>query len=89
MNICTLIPVDTPYGPHKLTGKRQLALPKELADRLHLDIGDRIYFLENPDIPGTILIIPIEMMSTWLTRGRAAAPVATADRALDSTQDHP
>lgn len=65
-------PVDTPYGPHKITGNRQLALPKELADRLHLDVGDRVYFLANPDLPGTVLIVPVEMISMWLSRGRGA-----------------
>jgi hypothetical protein len=79
MNICTVSFMDTPYGPHKLTGKRQLALPKELADKLRLEVGDRIYFLENPDLPGTILVIPIELMSTWIARGRAVSTHGAMD----------
>lgn len=73
MNICTLRRVDTPYGPHKVTGNRQIAIPKDLADRLHLRRGDQVYFMHNPDLPGTLLVIPVELLTTWLERGRTAA----------------
>jgi len=63
--------VDTPYGPHRITVNRQLALPKELADKLRLEPGDKIYFLENPDYEGTILIVPVELMASWVSRGRS------------------
>jgi hypothetical protein len=73
MKICTLVRVDTPYGPRKITGNLQVAIPKELADRLHLRVGDQIHFMHNTELPGTLLLIPVELLTTWLERGVANA----------------
>ena len=65
--------MDTPYGPHRITGNRQIAIPKELADSLHLNVGDKVYFLASSDVPGTISIVPMELMSSWIAAGKRAS----------------
>lgn len=64
--------VDTPYGPHRIQPSRQVAIPKELADRMNLRVGDQVYFLADDTDPGTVTIVPVEMIATWLSRGRRA-----------------
>ncbi len=62
--------MDTPYGPREITKYRQVALPKELMDRAHLQPGDRVYLQWNDDLPGTLLVIPVEIVSEWIRLGR-------------------
>jgi hypothetical protein len=64
--------VDTPYGPRQITLNRQVALPKELMDRAHLRPGDQVYLQWNDQLPGTILIIPVEIVAEWIRVGREA-----------------
>lgn len=62
--------MDTPYGPHRIQPSRQVAIPKELAERLSLRVGDQVYFMTNDQEPGTLTIVPVELMSRWLEQGR-------------------
>jgi AbrB family looped-hinge helix DNA binding protein len=59
-----------PYGPRQITSNRQVAVPKELMDRAHIQPGDQVYLQWNDQQPGTILIIPVEIMSEWIRIGR-------------------
>ena len=38
-------------------------------DRLRLRVGDQIYFMENTDRPGTLMIVPVDLMVRWLEAG--------------------
>jgi len=62
--------VDTPHGPRQITLNRQVSLPKELMDRARLRPGDQVYLQWNDQLPGTILIIPVEIMAEWIRVGR-------------------
>ena len=62
--------MDTPYGPHKITPTRQVAIPKDLMERVHLQPGDKIYFMESGNDDGTLLIVPIDALARWIERGR-------------------
>jgi hypothetical protein len=64
--------VDTPYGPREIGKFRQVSVPKELMDRAHLQPGDKVYLQWNDDLPGTLLVIPVEIMSEWIRLGREA-----------------
>jgi hypothetical protein len=64
--------MDTPFGPRGITGNRQVALPKELMDRASLRQGDQVYVQWNDAEPGTLLIVPVEIMSEWIRLGRLA-----------------
>jgi len=39
-------------------------------DRAHLRPGDQVYLQSNDQIPGTILIIPLEVVAEWIRVGR-------------------
>jgi hypothetical protein len=39
-------------------------------DRAHLRPGDQVYLQSNDQIPGTILIIPLEAVAEWIRVGR-------------------
>jgi antitoxin component of MazEF toxin-antitoxin module len=69
-NICSLRGVDTPYGPREITKFRQVSLPKDLMDRAHLQPGDKVYVAWNDALPGSLLVIPIEIVSEWIRLGR-------------------
>lgn len=69
--------MDTPYGPHRIQPSRQVAVPKELAERMNLRVGDQVYFFANDDEPGTINIVPVEMVATWVARGRRGTKEAS------------
>jgi bifunctional DNA-binding transcriptional regulator/antitoxin component of YhaV-PrlF toxin-antitoxin module len=56
-----------------------VAIPKELAERMNLRVGDQVYFFANDDEPGTINIVPVEMVATWIGRGRRASKDASPD----------
>lgn len=71
-NICSLGVVDTPYGPREITKFRQVSLPKDLMDRAHLRPGDKVYVAWNDALPGTLLVIPIEIVSEWIRLGQQA-----------------
>ena len=64
--------MDTPYGPKEITKNRQVALPKDLMDRAHLEPYDKVYVAWNDALPGTLVVIPIEMVSEWIRLGRQA-----------------
>ena len=69
-NICSLNDMETPFGPRLITGNRQVSLPKELMDRANLHPGDRVYVQWNDAEPGTLLIVPVGIMSEWIRLGR-------------------
>jgi len=59
-----------PHGPKEISKNRQIALPAELLEQVRLGPGDQVYVAraENPD--GALLILPVELVSEWLERGR-------------------
>ncbi|MFL0177035.1 MULTISPECIES: AbrB/MazE/SpoVT family DNA-binding domain-containing protein [Mycobacteriaceae] len=62
--------MSEPYGPTKISGNRQVALPKALMDRLNLRPEDSVYFLADERVQGALLVVPVERISEWIRRGR-------------------
>lgn len=63
--------MDTPYGPRKITQQLQIAIPKELAERVHMQVGDQIYFLFDDEQSDDILrIAPIDVVNRWIAAGQ-------------------
>jgi AbrB family looped-hinge helix DNA binding protein len=58
-----------PHGPHKIATNGQVLLPKEVLAEAGLRPGDGVYLLAQG---GTILVIPVEIVSRWFERGRQA-----------------
>jgi antidote-toxin recognition MazE-like antitoxin len=82
-NICSLSNVDTPYGPRQITPNRQVSLPKELMDRAHLRPGDQVYIQWNADLPGTLLVVPLEFVAEWIRIGRVGGGLTAELTAAD------
>jgi bifunctional DNA-binding transcriptional regulator/antitoxin component of YhaV-PrlF toxin-antitoxin module len=50
--------VATPYGPHKISKVRQVAIPAEVLAKLGLQVGETIYFRIRPEDPEILELIP-------------------------------
>lgn len=73
--------MSEPHGPIKINANRQIALPKALTDRLHLQPGDMVYVLLSDSEPHSLMVIPVERVSEWIRLGRAAERQQPADQA--------
>ncbi len=75
-----------PYGPHRIGQNRQVALPAELMKAVDLQPGDAVYLQANPDVPGTVLIVPVEMATRWFEAGRRVGDAQGSTRgSVDET----
>jgi len=55
----------------RISSNRQVALPKALMDRLHLQPGDMVYVLQSDQEQQGLLVVPVERVSEWVRLGRA------------------
>jgi antitoxin component of MazEF toxin-antitoxin module len=67
-----------PHGPKPISKNRQIALPADLMDQVHLALGDQVYVAKAEDPEGALLILPVEIVSAWLDRGRRLEPAEEA-----------
>lgn len=70
----------------KISANRQIALPKVLMDRLHLQPGDMVYVLQSDSEPQGLVVVPVERVSEWVRLGRAAER-ARAREPVERMQD--
>lgn len=54
--------MDIPHGPRAILAKGQVTLPKELLDKVELAVGDQVYVALNPDVAGTLVLVPALML---------------------------
>jgi antitoxin component of MazEF toxin-antitoxin module len=47
-----------------------VALPAELMKAVDLQPGDAVYLQANPDVPGTLMVVPMEIATRWFEAGR-------------------
>ncbi len=66
-----------PYGPHKITKVRQVAIPAELLHAVGLEVGDFIHYRLSDHDPYVIEIIPSDVLER---RYRAAADSEALER---------
>ena len=50
--------LDVTYGPHRIQSVGTVSVPKELQMEVGLEPGKRVHWALNPDIPGTLILIP-------------------------------
>jgi bifunctional DNA-binding transcriptional regulator/antitoxin component of YhaV-PrlF toxin-antitoxin module len=62
--------VSEPHGPLKISANRQIALPKALTDRARLEPGDSVYVMQSDVEPGSLVVLPVEMVAEWIRLGR-------------------
>jgi bifunctional DNA-binding transcriptional regulator/antitoxin component of YhaV-PrlF toxin-antitoxin module len=55
--------MSTPYGPHKITKVRQVAIPAELLRAVGLDLGDEVHFRLSSHDPCVIEVIPSDIVA--------------------------
>jgi hypothetical protein len=51
--------LDTFYGPHPIHAKNgTITVPRALLREIGMELGDEAQWALNPDIPGTLVLIP-------------------------------
>lgn len=69
--------VSMPYGPHKITKVRQVAIPAELLHAVGLEVGDFIHYRLSDHDPYVIEMIPSDVLER---RYRAGADSEALER---------
>ena len=62
--------MSEPHGPIKISANRQIALPKALVERVRLQPGDSVYVLQSEVEPSSLVVVPVERITTWVQMGR-------------------
>jgi hypothetical protein len=52
-------------------------------DQVSLQIGDEVYVARAEEPEGALIIIPVELLATWLERGRKVSLEPESSPALD------
>lgn len=55
--------VDVLYGPVPVQKTGTVTVPKPLLDEIGVAPGEKVHWLLNPDIPGTLILIPAGMVA--------------------------
>ena len=55
--------LDVPYGPHQVQSVGTVSIPKELRAAVGAEPGTSIHWILNPDIPGTLVLVPSKRMA--------------------------
>jgi bifunctional DNA-binding transcriptional regulator/antitoxin component of YhaV-PrlF toxin-antitoxin module len=63
-----------PYGPHKITRVRQVAIPGELLHAVGLEPGDNVHFRLSEHDPHLIEIIPSDIVARRYQDGTDSGP---------------
>ncbi|MGH3796851.1 MAG: AbrB/MazE/SpoVT family DNA-binding domain-containing protein [Pseudonocardiaceae bacterium] len=72
--------MSEPHGPIRISGNRQIALPKTLTDRVRLEPGDFVYVLQSDVEPSSLVVVPVELVTAWMQAGRRQTGGAQATR---------
>jgi bifunctional DNA-binding transcriptional regulator/antitoxin component of YhaV-PrlF toxin-antitoxin module len=85
-----------PYGPHKITRVRQVAIPGELLRAVGLELGDNVHFRLSESDPHVIEIVPSDIVARRYQAGadsetleRLSQPSALDDQLANSDDPGP
>lgn len=76
--------VNPPHGPFKIGANRQITIPAELLKRIDLAPGDSVYFAMAVDVEGSLIVVPVERLVSWVDAGRRSA---SSELAADAPGD--
>jgi len=76
--------MQPPHGPFKIRATRQIALPAELLKQINIEIGDSVYVSKAEDIEGALLVIPLEIVVSWIEAGRLQEVRTTSIEDIES-----
>ena len=54
--------IDVFYGPNPIQKSGTVTVPRELLREVGLEVGDKVQWALNPDIPGTLILIPSKLL---------------------------
>jgi len=63
------------HGPVRITGNRQISLPKALLEQAEMRTGDHVHLMLDED--GTVRVVNTRTVSEWIERGRSMIPPST------------
>jgi bifunctional DNA-binding transcriptional regulator/antitoxin component of YhaV-PrlF toxin-antitoxin module len=93
INFNKIIHVSTPYGPHKITSVRQVAIPSDVLHAVGLAPGDNVHFRVSDHDPYVIEIVPSDIIDRRYQAGaasesleRMSQPLTPDDAALSGEQ---
>jgi hypothetical protein len=56
--------IDVVYGPHPVQNTGTVTVPRDLLREVGVEPGnDKVHWALNPDIPGTLLLIPAKLLA--------------------------
>lgn len=55
--------LDTPHGPYTIQKIGTVSVPRDLLEKVGLATGSRVHWLLNPDMPGTLVLVPSAVLS--------------------------
>jgi hypothetical protein len=56
--------LDVLYGPHPVGARSgTITVPRDLLHEIGMELGDKAQWALNPDIPGTLVLIPTATMA--------------------------
>jgi hypothetical protein len=55
--------IDVLYGPNPIQKTGTVTVPRDLLREIGLDQGDGVHWALNPQLPGTLLLIPSSMIA--------------------------
>jgi AbrB family looped-hinge helix DNA binding protein len=67
------VEVNPPHGPFKIGANRQITIPAELLKRIDLTPGDSVYVAMADDVEGSLIVVPVERLVSWIDAGRRSA----------------
>lgn len=51
------------YGPNPVQKTGTVTVPRDLLREIGVEAGDRVHWALNPDMPGTLVLIPAAMIA--------------------------
>jgi len=54
---------DTPWGAHRVQSNGAITIPTELLQAIGLERGQRAHWILNPEMPGTLVLVPSALVS--------------------------
>jgi hypothetical protein len=55
--------IDVFYGPNPIQTSGTVTVPRDLKREIGLEPGSRVHWALNPDIPGTLILVPATLLS--------------------------
>ena len=76
--------MQPPYGPIRIGNNRQITLPANLMRQIDLAPHDSVYVAIAEESEGTLMVIPVEKLVTWLDVGRRQESLRTPIEGTES-----